>query len=42
MHALPIPLETMPSETKVRVLEILFDDGQTAIVPRANVESIEE
>ena len=39
---LPIPLETMQSETKVRVLEIQFDDKTTATVPRANVESIEE
>ncbi|MEC7988228.1 MAG: hypothetical protein VX278_23880 [Myxococcota bacterium] len=42
VHALPISLETMPSETKVRVLEIQFDDGTIATVPRANVESIEE
>ena len=42
VHSLPIQLETMESETKVRVLEIRFDDETSAIVPRANVESIEE
>jgi len=35
-------LQVVESETKVRVLEVLFDDGTTAIVPRANVEAIEE
>ena len=39
--ALPVDLQTMPSETKVRVLEVDFD-GQTIVIPRANVEVIEQ
>ncbi len=39
---LPPELQTVESETKVRVLEVRFEDGATAIVPRANVEIIEE
>jgi hypothetical protein len=35
-------LQVVGSETKVRVLEVEFDDGSTAIVPRANIEMIEE
>ncbi len=38
--ALPVELERLGSETKVRVLEVEFDDGQRATVPRANVELI--
>jgi hypothetical protein len=30
------------SESHVRVLEVEFDDGGKAIIPRANVELIEE
>jgi hypothetical protein len=30
------------SETLVRVLEVEFEDGATAVVPRANIEMIEE
>jgi hypothetical protein len=30
------------SETKVRVLEVEFDNGKVAVVPRANIEMIEE
>ncbi len=33
-----VPIET---EAKVRVAEVQFPDGQTAIVPRANLEAIE-
>lgn len=40
--ALPSALQTVESETRVRVLEVAFEDGQRAIVPRANVELIEE
>jgi hypothetical protein len=35
-------LMVVESETKVRVLEVEFPDGSTAIVPRANTEMIEE
>ncbi len=35
-------LQVVESETKVRVLEVAFDDGTSAIVPRANIEMIEE
>jgi transcription antitermination factor NusG len=35
-------LQVVESETKVRVLEVEFTDGSTAIVPRANIEAIEE
>lgn len=39
--ALPHALEKMPSETEVRVLEVTFEDGERAVLPRANVEMIE-
>lgn len=35
-------LQVVESETKVRVLEVEFTDGTQAIVPRANIEAIEE
>lgn len=38
---LPSPLHVLESESKARVLEVEFEDGTKAIVPRANVESIE-
>ena len=38
---LPTGAQTVESETKVRVLEVEFEDGECAIVPRANVEAIE-
>ncbi len=38
---LPVELQVMASETKVRVLEVAFENGDTAILPRANVEVIE-
>lgn len=41
VQSLPPELVTMSSETRVRILEIAFDDGSLAKVPRANVESIE-
>ena len=31
----------MESETRVRIMEVEFEDGETAMLPRANVESIE-
>jgi len=38
---LPVELQVMSSETKVRVLEVAFEGGDSAIIPRANVEVIE-
>jgi hypothetical protein len=40
VKALPVDLVKMPSETKVRVLEVDLG-GETIVVPRANVEVIE-
>ncbi|MCP4632589.1 MAG: hypothetical protein GY855_06645 [candidate division Zixibacteria bacterium] len=39
---LPSPLHKLDSESKARVLEVEFDGGKRAIVPRANVELLEE
>ena len=39
---LPVELAVLRSEAKVRVLEIEFEDGEKAILPRANVELINE
>jgi len=38
---LPSPLQKLESESKARVLEVEFEDGQRAVIPRANVEMIE-
>jgi len=35
-------LVRVESETKVRVLEVEFEDGTAAVVPRANIERIED
>ncbi len=40
VSGLPVDLHTMPSETKVRVLEVDFS-GTKVVIPRANVEVIE-
>jgi hypothetical protein len=40
--ALPIELQTVETESRVRVLEAKLDDGRTVIVPRANVEIMED
>ncbi len=40
--ALPPELQAVESETRVRVLEVEFENGDRAIVPRANVELIQE
>lgn len=40
--ALPVELVKLTSETKVRVLEVEFEDGRKAILPRANVELIKQ
>jgi len=42
VSGLPVDLTTMESETRVRILEVEFDDGSVVSMPRANVESIEE
>ncbi len=39
--ALPSALRMMESGTMVRVLEVEFEDGEKAVLPRANVERIE-
>ncbi|RKZ00379.1 MAG: hypothetical protein DRQ10_04345 [Candidatus Hydrothermota bacterium] len=40
--ALPPELQEIETEAKVRVLEVELDDGKRVIIPRANVEIIEE
>jgi len=40
--ALPAELQVLETEAKVRVLEVEFADSSRAIVPRANVEMIED
>jgi hypothetical protein len=43
VHALPPELRRVESETKVRVLEVEFEQGGAKVtIPRANVEVIEE
>lgn len=42
VSALPSELVKVESETLVRVLEAKLEDGRTVVVPRANVEIIEE
>lgn len=39
---LPNELQKMESESMVRVLRVKFENGQEALLPRANVEMIEE
>lgn len=39
---LPTDLQVVESEAKVRVLKVEFDDGKDFVVPRANVEIIED
>jgi len=39
---LPAPLHKLDSESKARILEVEFNGGEKAIVPRANVEMIED
>jgi hypothetical protein len=38
---LPPDLQKIPTESLVRVLEVRFPDGSTAVIPRANIEVIE-
>jgi len=42
VKSLPSGIQEVESEAKVRVVEVAFPDGETAIVPRANVEAIEK
>jgi len=39
---LPSPLKKLESESSARVLEVEFEDKSRAIIPRANVEMLEE
>ncbi|MDH5460711.1 MAG: hypothetical protein OEX09_00575 [Candidatus Bathyarchaeota archaeon] len=39
---LPVPLKKIETESDVRVLEAELEDGRQVIIPRANVEIIEE
>lgn len=39
---LPVDLVQIETESQVRVVEVLLEDGQRAVVPRADVEIIEE
>lgn len=39
---LPIELQKLETEAEVRVLQVEFEDGEKTILPRANVEAIEE
>ncbi len=41
VSGLPQDLRKIPTESDVRVLEVRFDDGGTAVIPRTNVEVIE-
>ncbi|MFQ5965942.1 MAG: hypothetical protein ACE5KZ_16880, partial [Candidatus Scalinduaceae bacterium] len=41
VKSLPSELKVIETEAKVRILEVEFSDGQTAVIPRANVEAIE-
>ena len=42
VSALPPELQKLESESSARVLEVEFQDGTKAIIPRANVEMLEE
>jgi cell envelope opacity-associated protein A len=41
VKSLPAGLQAIETEAKVRVVEVAFPDGSSAVVPRANVEAIE-
>ena len=38
---LPVELQELETEAKVRVLEVELEDGKKVVLPRANVEIIE-
>ncbi|MEO0071946.1 MAG: hypothetical protein ABIK10_00700 [candidate division WOR-3 bacterium] len=40
--ALPVELQQIETESKVRILEVELEDGKRVVLPRANVEIIEE
>lgn len=40
VKSLPVEPMVLESESKARVMEIEFDDGQVVVLPRANVEAI--
>ena len=42
VSALPSDLQKIPTESEVRVLEVRFPDGRVAVIPRTNIEVIEE
>ncbi|MBF0363200.1 MAG: hypothetical protein HQK49_19415 [Oligoflexia bacterium] len=42
VKSLPHELQKIESETKARVLEVTFPDGKTEVIPRANIELIQE
>jgi hypothetical protein len=42
VSGLPPDLQQVESEARVRVLELEFESGERAVVPRANVEAIED
>ena len=42
VKSLPHELAKVGSETKVRILEVDFGDGKGVVIPRANVETIED
>ena len=39
---LPVELQNLETEARVRVLRVELEDGQETTLPRANVEAIEE
>ena len=41
VFALPVELQELETEAKVRVLEVELEDGNKVVLPRANVEIIE-
>ncbi len=41
VKSLPSELKMIETEARVRVIEVEFSDGQTIVIPRANVEAIE-
>jgi len=40
--SLPVQLQWIETESEVRVLEAELEDGRRVVIPRANVEIIEE
>lgn len=42
VKSMPVEPLKLPSETTVRVIEVEFEGGESAMLPRANVESIDE